>query len=399
MIFYICILGVRLRYKKGQATTTNAFTLVLFIMVFIILYIVLLPSADRNWLLYGNSTSSVNYVNGNANNKTIFSIDNIQLSPSIDDDEFKIPLESFELYTTIEKKEYLQVNPIHVTRSIIFNNKKTITFDVDDFSDIKNLELNFKVDKAVGKLRIKVNDYLISELDSKEFESYKDLRSPVLLNKNILFEKDNTITFELTSPGIYFWRVNAFDLSQVSLFESKEIYNQQATLTFDLSKSELANILDVSLIYSVIVTNPSNVDILLNNRLLFSGEPTIQGESTHKLLPSDLKEHNILQFMSKKGSYNFFDISVEGNYKQNEDRKYYFTVETKKKKYEIIFNLIDSINYKRFNFYINQVPYNVDTKDSLVRIDITDAIVSGRNSLMFSPTSNVAISNVKIVEE
>jgi hypothetical protein len=385
--------------KKGQtSSTSSAFTLVLFIMAFLILYIVLLPDADRNWLLHGNETSSVNYVDGKSEN-IILSLDNIQLSPDIDDDEFKITLESFELYTTVQSKEYLKINPIHVTRSIIFNNKKIISFDINNYDDLKNLELHFKAEKAMGRLKIKVNDYLISEIDSNEFSSYKDLRTPIVINKNIIKPVGNTITFELTSPGIFFWRVNIFDLNQVSLFEKKEIYNQDAMLTFDFSKSELSNLEKASLNYQVIVTNPSNVDIYLNNRVIFSGEPTIQGESKHKLLVSDLKEHNTLTFMSKKGSYNFFDISVEGDYKQSAERKHYFNVGTKKSKYVMTFDLMDTVNSKRFNFYINDDPFFVDTREDILDLDITGAIETGRNTIMFAPTSDVAISNIKITEQ
>jgi hypothetical protein len=383
--------------KIGQGTG-SAFGLVLFIMAFIILYIVLLPSGDRDWLLYGNETGTSLGTSNGTTPDIIFSQSNIQLASALNDDNFELAIEPFELYTKIQKTEYLKINPVHVTRSIIFNNKKSITFDVENFKDLKDLELRFKANKAVGKLKIKVNDYLISEIDQSEFESYKDLRNPIVISKSVLKETGNELSFEVSSPGVYFWRVNDYDISNIVMFEDVEIYNQQATVTFDFSHDELVNIKDVSLVYGVIVTNPNNIDISLNNRLIFSGEPTAERESTHKLLASDIKEHNSLTFISKKGSYNFFDIVIKGTYKENEDKTYYFTVDQKKKKYEITFDLIDTVNQKRFIFYINDHSISVDTTSNTVVYDITDWINTGRNALTFVSSGSVAISNVKITE-
>lgn len=381
--------------KKGvEQSTSQAFTLILIIMAFFLLYMILIPDEDRAQLLgnhTGNGTTSSSSV-------IIFSASNVQLSPDLLDDDFKLSLPSFELYSTFEQRSFLEFNPLHVTRSIIFNNKKTITFDVPDLETTRELNLHFKAEQASGRLRIRVNDHLISEIDASAFASKKDLSAPIIINKNILREQGNRIVFETTSPGIAFWRIHTFDLSFVTLFETRQVTNQQATLTFDFSKKELSNIEDVLLKYGVIMTTAQPIDIYLNNRLLFSGEPTTQGESTHKILGSDLKEHNVLSFTSKKGSYRFFDVRVEGDYVQDEERKYYFTVPEKKRRYIMEFDLVDATSKKQFYFYVNDQVYSIDTTDDLVSLDISGGVKRGRNEILFVPSDEIAIAQVKIVE-
>lgn len=136
----------------------------------------------------------------------------------------------------------------------------------------------------------------------------------------------------------------------------------------------------------------------LNNRVIFSGEPTLEAESTHKLLASDIKEHNVLTFISQKGSYNFFNLRIEGEYKEASDTKYYFNVDKKERKYIATFDLIDTVSDKRFNFYVNDINYDIDTSSDIVSIDVTDSIVLGRNTIIFAPSDDVAIANVKITE-
>ncbi|MFA6089355.1 MAG: hypothetical protein WC755_05800 [Candidatus Woesearchaeota archaeon] len=389
-----------MRYKKGETTTSGAFALVLFTVAFIILYILLIPQADRDYLLNGNSNNTdTSILSNNTASNVIFSKDNLQLSPNVADDEFDISLEPFELYTKVQGKKYLDINPVHVTRSIVFNNKKMVTFDVNNYKDLKSMQLHFKADIASGKLRIKVNNYLVSEFDDLEFSSSKDLKTPILIDKNILKEKGNIIIFEVASPGVYFWKISEYDLKYITLYENVEIYNQQATVTFDFSKEELVNIEEATLKYSVTATDPGNVEIFLNNRLLFSGEPALQGESKHRLFSADLKEHNALSVISQKGSYNFFGMSVEGTYNQAEEDKYYINIDKKERKYEIIFDLIDTVNQKRFYFYINENHYSVDTRSDSMTIDITDSVKAGRNTLVFTPTGKVAIANLKITEK
>src|SRR3990167_3610773 len=137
--------------KKSQ-TGINAAVLVAIIAGLIILYILFLPSVEREELLEGEVKKS----------KAASEEENILLKEFpgrldiIKDIEDKTIPNVF-LFETTDAKELEKINPFIVRNGWFDKKTKTVTFNVEDLESTDNVILTFSAKKHDGILAIKLN--------------------------------------------------------------------------------------------------------------------------------------------------------------------------------------------------------------------------------------------------
>src|SRR3989344_8331000 len=234
-IYYnIFIISDMIRNKKGQAAAAAA--LIAVIAAMIVLYIIFLQPEDRAELLGedtfsrsgGRSFSSSRNVT--LMNETPGRIDFLSQKKI----EHSIP--TAHVFTQTEGAVLEQKDSMTVERSLFSSKDGMFEFSLADLSNTENVLLSFGVQEPRGQLIITLNDETI--VDTEIITPNID---PIALPSRILRDS-NILSFQVSSPGIAFWRTNRYALVDVQVTgDVTEITARRSRSTFLVSSVEYGN--------------------------------------------------------------------------------------------------------------------------------------------------------------
>ncbi len=217
--------------KKSQGGL-NAAILVAIIAGLIILYIIFLPSAEREKIIQEKTKDTTT---GEESSDALLKVFPGTLSTSKSlENEKGIP--NIFLVETTNAKELEKINPFIVRNGWFDKKTRKIDFGLEDPDNTDNVVLSFTTKKRSGILAIKMNDLIIFEN-----EITSDIIDPVKLSKKLL-QKENSLEFSVSSVGAKFWATNEYSLENVGIIgDITDTSKQQSSNIFTITKAEFSS--------------------------------------------------------------------------------------------------------------------------------------------------------------
>ena len=384
--------------KRAQGGV-NAAILVAIIAGLIILYIIFLPTSQREALLQ-NKTSET--ASGETNPNVLLEVSPGSLSSSQGLESQKNIPDAFLVETT-NAQELKAANPF-IVRNGWFDAKTYKTdFGIDDPANTDNVILSFTAKKHTGVLTIKLNNAVIyeSEIGSENIE-------PVKLDKRLL-SKTNTLEFSVSSVGIRFWSTNEYSFENVKVIgDITDTSRQQSTNIFTISDSEFASMDKATLKFIPSCGSIGNVgilDIFVNNKKLFSSVPVCDNSYKQSIPKSVLNEgENNIVFKTSRGSYSVEQIRISLDFSQPAVRTYYFEVSRDafakirngNNDAQLTIKFVDDGKQKRAKLDVNGHIETVDTNKLTFTEKINTKISEGNNYIRLDPIGDVSVVELRI---
>ncbi|MFA6888936.1 MAG: hypothetical protein WC254_05575 [Candidatus Woesearchaeota archaeon] len=327
-----------MKFKKAQSAG-SAGTLVVLIAGLILLYILFLPSADRNALLNeeytypsgttGTSTETETTVSAEEAVAALAETTILSESPGriyyLQETSYEHDISAVNLFTLTEAQVLFTQDSLYVKNGIFDELPRNLTFYLDDPDYTDNVLMSFNVEDAQGRLSIKLNGVVIfdQELSSGAVE-------PLDLSKYHLSDV-NVLEFSVNEVGYQFWTTNEYQLNTIQITGDVTDISQQASkTTFTVSDTEKFN-LERARLYFYPDCSPRDVGPLIisvNNDLIYDSIPDCQQINVVEFSVSILSAgDNYLLFKAEEGKYLIYSISVKTELAEQEYPVYYFDID------------------------------------------------------------------------
>ncbi len=377
----------------------NAAILVAIIAGLIILYIIFLPTAEREKLIIEGKDKTATAEEGS---NLLLKVNPGLLSTTSGlEDEKSIP--NAFLVETTNAKELEKINPFIVRNGVFDKREKKIEFQLDDPDNIDNVVLSFTAKKRKGILAIKLNGASIFEN-----ELTSEITEPVKLGKSLL-DKSNTLEFSISSVGWQFWSTNEYSIENAKIIgDITDTSKQQSTNIFTITQNEFSSMERGTLKFIPYCSNVNELgtlDIFVNNKKLFSAVPVCDNSYKQSIPKTVLNEgENNIVFKTNKGSYSVEQVRIALEFKEPAIKTYYFEVSKDNfdsiisggKDAELAIKFVDDGKEKMAKLDVNGKPETVQTKKNLFTKIINSKISEGNNYVRLEPFEDLEIVELKI---
>src|SRR3989344_1282806 len=358
--------------KKGQGTSAgNVATLISLIALFLLVYILLLPEADRDKLLGTDQGKDGKDVSGVGD--VLLSEFVGKVEPADKAKRILHEISNVNLFTKEESGLITLSENIKISKGFFSNKDQSVFFRIDNPDDVLKAELYLVVDSGDGDLVVDVNgnEFYRNEINQGQ------VRIEIPLG---YLASANNLRFSVSGFGS-----NGFSLREVKLSKQEEVKNRVARRTFSVDAKEKAEMKSAIMRYSVFCDRDEKdaLKISLNDNLVYSDVPFC-----------NLKEDSVeLGSGSFKASVNNLDFETEGDYlieginiktfSGDEDLpEYFFSLNddefrrVRRGLNEIVASFEFSLKDDRKNFIleINGEEVNVDTTDDTFLVVLSDFV-------------------------
>lgn len=393
-----------MKSKKGQMGATSAATLIAIIAGLIVVYILVLPPAEREKLLEGNATEE-GEDNGEIKEvKTLVSINPGRLD-YLSQKEIDHIIPSVNLNIITEAAVLKEVDSIYVKRALFSEEKANVSFSIEDLQNTEDVLLNFIATRRSGRLIIKLNGY---EIFNRELGSYNI--EPIKLTEHL--QNFNVLEFSASSPEAAFWRTNEFLLENIMVTSNIiKRGGQESKNIFIVSSSEKNNLEKAILRFSpeCVTGLVGPLNVWINNYNIYSAVPDCGALSP----PIDVPDYylvsgeNRLIFRTTEGNYLIDHIKVTSKLKKLEYPVYYFEVTEKQYDYinddkanvTLDMRFVDDIERKIARIIINGHMLSLDQYDIDFEDEITNWIEEGNNAIKIEPQKTIDVVEMEVVYE
>lgn len=377
----------------------NAAILVAIIAGLIILYIVFLPSAEREKIIQEKPSKSAT---GEEQPNVLLKAFPGALSTSGSlEDEKSIP--NIFLVETTNAKELEKINPFIVRNGWFDKKTKRTDFSLEDPDNTDNVVVSFTAKKRKGILTIKLNGVTIFEN-----ELASNIAEPVSLDSKLL-QKTNSLEFSVSSVGTKFWTTNEYSLENVRIIgDITDISKQESTNIFTLSGSEFASMDRATLKfipYCGNVNELGTLDIFINNKKLFSSVPVCDNSYKQSIPKSALNDgENNIVFKTTKGSYSVEQVRISLEFKESAVKTYFFEIDSKTfsqirnddKDAELSIKFVEDKVNKRAKLDVNGHVETIETDKALFVKNIDTRVSEGNNFVRLEPLEDFEVVELKI---
>jgi len=383
--------------NKAQAGM-NAAILVAIIAGLIILYIVFLPTNEREKIIGEKGNTAA----GQESQNTLLKASPGTLSATTGlEDQKAIP--NIFLVETTNAKELEKINPFIVRNGWFDKKTKIINFDIADLDNTDNVAVSFAAKKRNGLLALKLNNAVVfeNELSSEAIE-------PVKLDKKLL-QKSNSLEFSVSSVGAKFWTTNEYDFDSIKILgDITDTSRQQSTNIFSLSDSEFSSLGKATLKfipYCGSVNDIGTLDIFVNNKKLFSAVPVCSNAYKQSIPKTALNQgENNIVFKTNKGSYSVEQIKVALEFKEPTLKTYYFEVSKDainkvnngNQDVQLTIKFLDDSKTKRLKLDVSGHSETVETQKQTFTEKINSKVSEGNNYIRLEPSENVEVAELRV---
>src|SRR3989338_568027 len=384
--------------QKNAQTGLNAAILVAIIAGLIILYIVFLPTAEREKIVKEKEDAAAAEESSNILLKESPGV----LSTSTGmESEKGIP--NIFLVETTNAKELESINPFIVRNGWFDKRAKKIDFGIAEPENTDNVVVSFTSKKRNGILAIKLNNAVIFEN-----EIASEAAEPVKLSKNLL-GKANTLEFSVSSVGAKFWTTNEYSFENVKIIgDITDTSKQESTNLFALSDSEYASMDKATLKFIPYCGNVNELvtlDVFVNNKKMFSSVPVCNNDYRQGVPKSALNEgENNIVFKTNKGSYSVEQIKIALEFKEPTVKTYFFEIDSSTfrkirdgdEDAVLTIKFVDDKNQKRAKLNVNGHIENVETDKAMFSKNINSKLSEGNNFVRLKPLEDMEVAELKI---
>lgn len=387
-----------MKMQKLAQGGMNAAILVAIIAGLIILYIIFLPSSEKEKFLENRTLSSAGQEEGNL---LLKAFPGLLSSSSGLEDEKKIP--NIFLVETTNANELEKINPFIVRNGWFDKRERKIDFILEDPDNLDNVVLSFTAKKRNGILTIKFNGVNIFE-----GEIASELVEPVSLSSNLLGKK-NTLEFSVSSVGARFWTTNEYSFENVKIIgDITDTSRQESSNVFTMSNSEFSSLEEATLKfvpYCGNVNELGTLGILVNNKRIFSTVPTCDDAYKQSIPKSVLNEgENNIVFKTSKGTYSIEQIRVALKFKEPTVKTYFFEIggstfrKIRGNEMDIVLSMkfIDDKKQKRLKLDVNGRPETIETEKASFTKNINNKVVEGNNYARLEPFDDIEVVELKV---
>jgi hypothetical protein len=379
----------------------NAALLVAIIAAVIIIYILFLPTEDREALLDEESDYAGSSTSSNAELITLLSENVGRLDPVGRVRDKDIP--NVNIFEVTNSKVLDTANPISIRNGWFDKRIKIVKFGIIDLENTNNIVLSFSAPKRRGLLSIKLNGELVYEFDINSLNI-----DPIKLKKGLLSDV-NELEFSVSGVGAKFWATNEYALDEVKIIgDITDLSRQESQNVFTLTDTEYKNLEEVKLKFIPYCSTAAKVgvlDVFVNNRNVFSAVPVCNDRYEQEVPLSAVSAgQNKIIFKTNKGSYSVEQIELDFREKDIPEAVYYFEVNSTTfedivdDEYDsfIRIKFVDDVNTKRLDLNINDHLARIDQEKKTYEKNIDSWIEEDNNFIKITPKTTLEIVEVRI---
>lgn len=382
--------------KKAAAPAGGTAAMLIGIITLLLLfYILFLPPAEREALL---SDSDIEGSGAKAQKEILLKAP-IGSMEYVEDNEYEHYLPNLYLYETRNAEILTSINPFTIKKTLYKTDKKEHTFGIKDPMNTQNTFLSVTTPKHEGILRITLN-----EMDIFEGEVRQTNPPPIPIPTKYLKET-NIITFQPQGFGM---PAREYEFSEAKIVgDVLDTSKLAAKSSIPLGQAEYAN-LDRAWIDFYPLCNQLEVgtlDIIINNRKIFSAVPQCDSLNRKDIYKEDLKPgKNEIEIMLSSGSASIEQIRVKTILDETKSYTDYFNVDSRlysqiasgAKQAELIIQFVDDSRLKNARVNVNGRLYMIDQRTPTYRTDISDLIEEGNNYMELTPLTQLNIVKLEI---
>lgn len=381
--------------KNGQGSIAG---LIFLVIIFILLYVLIMPPCDRCELLGGDCDDNCDIDDFNSEGEELLDVEPGQVS-SFGLNESRKDLDDVNLFFDPNPYTKRLATSVDVSASWFGGSDKSLSFDVEDLDNIESASLLLDVLDSRGKLIIELNGHEIfsSKIDSPKLEIVK-------LPLAYLKEK-NHLKMYTDAPSLAFWSKNFYDITDVVFKLEFNKVNSKAARYFTLSKIEKDNLLGSSLEFFIYceegVEGFSSFKIYLNDESVLNELLECEGKEKLVALNRDYLEKgpNQLIFIIDSGKYILGQINVVNEFIGNINPAYTFDISKDELSDagSIYLKLeFDGTGDRRASIEINDNSINLDTDADEFEVNILDYVNKGENNIEIIPKNSFEIERLLI---
>src|SRR3989344_869084 len=368
-----------MRGKRAQSAVEVS-VLIFLIAVAMVGYIILLPQEDRAELL-GEST--VDGSSDGSSGTTLLSESPGKVSSTKSTTQSR-SLEPLRLYSTTESTSKSLASSLSVSRNILQNNYKSITFDIENLETLEGLQVLFLISESKGKMTVTLNDEIVYEGKLTTNELPLELPLDALRAEDNELKLSTNLAWNIFSPNYYL-------LQDVQLLQDYTVSDTSATRTFSLEDPSEVN--NAILNYFITCNADENgiLTIYLNERELSLDEDYLQTSNT-------------LKFEVTEGDYNIEELDVSIKSKKKDYPSFTFDLDSDlyneiiagEKDVYLKMSFADAISEKSGSILVQEYSFNFDTESDSYEKKISTYIDDGANTITLEPTADFEIDNLKV---
>lgn len=381
--------------KRGQGTSAaNVAALIALIALFLLIYILLLPEADRNRILGLEETAD----KGTGDEGKVLLSEFIgDVEPGENLKRNVHDIANVNLFTKEESGLVTLSENIRISKGLFGSRDQNIFFGVDSPGDVLKAELYLVVDSGNGELVIDINGNEFYRNEIKQGQIRIDIPLGYLTSSNNL---------RLSVSG---FGSKSYSLREIKLRKEEEIKNRVARRTLSVDAEEKAEMRSAIMRYHVFCDSDEKdvLRILLNDNLMYSDVPfcNLQEDSV-ELSPGLFRAGvNNLDFETE-GDYLIEGINVKTFSGEGKLPEYFFTLNeedfrrVRRGLDDVVASFEFSLKDDRKNFVleINGEEVNVDTADDTELVVISD-FIEEENLIRIDAKNSFDILEFKVVLE
>ncbi|MBD3303987.1 hypothetical protein GF343_02490 [Candidatus Woesearchaeota archaeon] len=379
--------------KRAQGST--AATLIGVITILLIFYILFLPPAERQALLSDANVSET----GEIIKKQVLLKAPIGKLDYVGETEFDHYLPNLYLQESRSAEILANINPFSIKKTVYQTDRKEHKFKISNPENTQNVFLSITTPKHEGILDIEFN-----ELDLFESEVRQTNPPPIPIKKDYLKET-NTIAFQLKGFGI---PGKEYEFSEAKIIgDVLDASRLAGKSTIPIGNTEYNN-MDRAWIDFYPICGQFKVgvmDILINNKKIFSGVPECESLNRKDIYKEDLKPgKNEIEIILSSGSASIEQIKIKTLLGETKSFMDYFNINSNlysqiisgQRKTNLLVKFVDNNRMKNARLNVNGRLYMIDQRTPNYRADITDDIEEGNNYIELTPLTELNIMKLEI---
>lgn len=385
-----------MKTKRGQAAA-GAAVLLAVIAAFIILFILFIPPQERAELLDDEQSD--------VTEETITDTSLLSISPGRIDylaqKEIEHPLPVVNIYTTTEPTVVAQRSTVRAKRGVFTEEVTDFPFKIDDLDNTNNVLVAFSATEVDGELILILNG---QEIYNKEPAN----NLPISLPRDLL-QRENLLTFAISSPGLVFWHTNGLRLENVQLVADVTNVDAQTSKNVVLiSETEKQNLEKVKLSFQpeCVLDTVGKLMVEINDNIIYDAIPDCEV----RMIPIEFSPEILYQgenqiiFHTEKGRYLLANVQIITELKEVDFPTYYFDlsfeefkdVQSEKRRLRFQLDFVDVTTTKRGDIVFNGHVRRFDTKEVSYAFDLSEDAVQGNNAIKIKPKKTLDVRELKV---
>lgn len=373
--------------KKGalpRSHTEWVYMIVIMILVYLAIYIALIPEEARQELLGGEVPEAEEGA------MVLISESPGEVHPYTKE-TVKKHIPSIKLFSTLETSTVGLANSLYISRNIFSDKFREFTFELDDLGSLKDVGLFFYIRNSNGALIVELNNY---QIFVEEVDTYK---LPIILPREYLRER-NRIRISAASPGWRFLSKNYFDLKDVNLIKRYKVEDKEDVKSFVLENVDEIDEAKLEFYVSCMRINNEHgfLKVILNDHSIYFEKISCDANLKKINLDKELFEEGInrLGFGINKGDYIVERILLKLDMSSGYHPKYLFSLA--KDEIDVEFRMDVVSGHKKGVLLVNGKRIYFDTEDNVYIKDISEWVRIGENYVKIVPDEGFEIINLQV---